>query len=173
MYKVNTVNKQEVRTHATKSVLTSTGLKDVSSVRKPSSKALSSKNSVLSNTRNQSGDVEVHVRKNKKTNVMSKKNVVQTKKIVTNVDVKNALKVKYIILWIVDSGCSKHMIGNLKLLKYFVEKFMGIIRFGNDHFEAIKGYGDYVLGNVTICHVYYVEVLEDMDAYRDKGMGSA
>ncbi|GJZ93727.1 integrase, catalytic region, zinc finger, CCHC-type containing protein [Tanacetum coccineum] len=73
MYKVNTVNKQEVRTHATKSVLTSTGLKDVSSVRKPSSKALSSKNSVLSNTRNQSGDVEVHVRKNKKTNVMSKK----------------------------------------------------------------------------------------------------
>ncbi|GJZ45874.1 retrovirus-related pol polyprotein from transposon TNT 1-94 [Tanacetum coccineum] len=31
--------------------------------------------------------------------------------------------------------------------------------FGNDHFIAITGYGDYVQGNLTICHVYYVEVL--------------
>ncbi|GJT78557.1 retrovirus-related pol polyprotein from transposon TNT 1-94 [Tanacetum coccineum] len=29
----------------------------------------------------------------------------------------------------------------------------------NDHFAAITGYGDYVHGNVTICHVYYVEGL--------------
>ncbi|GJY47120.1 hypothetical protein Tco_0436183 [Tanacetum coccineum] len=33
--------------------------------------------------------------------------------------------------------CSKHMTGNLKPLKIFVEKFMGTIRFGNDQFEAI------------------------------------
>ncbi|GJU12884.1 hypothetical protein Tco_1135280 [Tanacetum coccineum] len=32
-------------------------------------------------------------------------------------------------------------------------------RFGNDHFAAIIGYGDYVQGNLTICHVYYVEGL--------------
>ncbi|GJU72604.1 hypothetical protein Tco_1264009 [Tanacetum coccineum] len=32
-------------------------------------------------------------------------------------------------------------------------------RFGNDHFAAITGYGDYVQGNLTICHVYYVEGL--------------
>ncbi|GJY59596.1 retrovirus-related pol polyprotein from transposon TNT 1-94 [Tanacetum coccineum] len=57
----------------------------------------------------------------------------------------------------VDSGCSKHMTGNLKPLKNFVEKFMGTILFGNDHFEAITGYRDYVHGNATICHVYYVE----------------
>ncbi|GJX26696.1 copia protein [Tanacetum coccineum] len=31
-----------------------------------------------------------------------------------------------IVLWIVDSGCSKHMTGDLKLLKNFVEKFMGL-----------------------------------------------
>ncbi|GKA81406.1 retrovirus-related pol polyprotein from transposon TNT 1-94 [Tanacetum coccineum] len=32
-------------------------------------------------------------------------------------------------------------------------------RFGNDHFAAIIGYGDYVQGNLVICHVYYVEGL--------------
>ncbi|GJR68368.1 retrovirus-related pol polyprotein from transposon TNT 1-94 [Tanacetum coccineum] len=61
---------------------------------------------------------------------------------------------------IVDSGCSKHMTGNLQLLRNFVEKFMGTVRFGNDHFAAITGYGDYVQGNLMICHVYYVEGLE-------------
>ncbi|GKB82796.1 hypothetical protein Tco_0949691 [Tanacetum coccineum] len=137
-------------------------LKDVSSVRRPSSKGSSSKNSVLSNTKNQSEDVEVHVRTNKKTNVTSKNNVVQTKKIVTNVDVKNALKAKdviYIILWIIDSGCLKHMTDNLKLLKNFVENFIGIVRLGNVHFVAIIGYDDFVHGNVTKYHVYYVEGL--------------
>ncbi|GJZ97042.1 retrovirus-related pol polyprotein from transposon TNT 1-94, partial [Tanacetum coccineum] len=64
-----------------------------------------------------------------------------------------------LVLWIVDSGCSKHMTGNLKLLRNFVEKFMGTVHFGNDHFAVITGYGDYVQGNLTICHVYYVEGL--------------
>ncbi|GKB25049.1 integrase, catalytic region, zinc finger, CCHC-type containing protein [Tanacetum coccineum] len=36
---------------------------------------------------------------------------------------------------------------------------MGTVRFGNDHFAAITGYRDYVQGNLTICHVYYVEGL--------------
>ncbi|GJW56143.1 retrovirus-related pol polyprotein from transposon TNT 1-94 [Tanacetum coccineum] len=73
-------------------------------------------------------------------------------------NVSNA-NVIQLVLWIVDSGCSKHMTGNLQLLRNFVEKFMGIVRFGNDHFTAIIGYGDYVQGNITICHVYYVEGL--------------
>ncbi|GJX84782.1 hypothetical protein Tco_0335556 [Tanacetum coccineum] len=64
-----------------------------------------------------------------------------------------------IILWIVDSGCSKHMTGDQSRLENFVKKFMGAIRFGNDHFAAITGYGDYVQGNITVCHVYYVEGL--------------
>nr|GFB57137.1 uncharacterized mitochondrial protein AtMg00810-like [Tanacetum cinerariifolium] len=37
-----------------------------------------------------------------------------------------------IVLFIVDSGCSKHMTGNLKLLINFVEKFLGTVKFGND-----------------------------------------
>ncbi|GJT73837.1 retrovirus-related pol polyprotein from transposon TNT 1-94 [Tanacetum coccineum] len=67
------------------------------------------------------------------------------------------MQVIQLVLWIVDSGCSKHMTGNLQLLRNFIEKFMGTVRFGNDHFTAITGYGDYVQGNLTICHVYYVE----------------
>ncbi|GJW02614.1 retrovirus-related pol polyprotein from transposon TNT 1-94 [Tanacetum coccineum] len=52
------------------------------------------------------------------------------------------------------------MTGNLILLRNFIEKFKGTVRFRNDHFAAITGYGDYVQGNLTICHVYYVEGLE-------------
>nr|GFC31068.1 integrase, catalytic region, zinc finger, CCHC-type, peptidase aspartic, catalytic [Tanacetum cinerariifolium] len=43
--------------------------------------------------------------------------------------------------------CSKHMIGNLKLLINFVCKFMGTVRFGNDHVAAILGFGDLQWGN--------------------------
>ncbi|GKF05333.1 hypothetical protein Tco_0036001 [Tanacetum coccineum] len=54
-------------------------------------------------------------------------------------------KVVQIVLWVIDSGCSKHMTGDRSLLRNFVEKFMGIVRFGNDNFAAITGYGDYIL----------------------------
>nr|GEX33960.1 retrovirus-related Pol polyprotein from transposon TNT 1-94 [Tanacetum cinerariifolium] len=66
-------------------------------------------------------------------------------------------KIVQLILFIVDSGCTKHMTGNLKLLCNFVEKFMGIVRFRNDQFAPILGYGDLVQGNVTINRVYYVK----------------
>nr|GFC13534.1 hypothetical protein [Tanacetum cinerariifolium] len=50
-----------------------------------------------------------------------------------------------IVLFIIDSRCSKHMTGNLKLLINFVEKFLGTVKFGNDQIAPILGYGD--LGN--------------------------
>nr|GFC53984.1 retrovirus-related Pol polyprotein from transposon TNT 1-94 [Tanacetum cinerariifolium]GFC93844.1 retrovirus-related Pol polyprotein from transposon TNT 1-94 [Tanacetum cinerariifolium] len=64
-----------------------------------------------------------------------------------------------IVLFIVDSGCSKHMMGNLKLLINFVEKFLGTVKFGNDQIAPILGYGDLVQGAITIKWVYYVEGL--------------
>nr|GEY98281.1 copia protein [Tanacetum cinerariifolium] len=64
-----------------------------------------------------------------------------------------------IILFIIDSGCSKHMMGNLKLLTNFVEKFVGSVKFGNDQIAPILGYGDLVQGTVTIKRVYYIEEL--------------
>ncbi|GJS20478.1 retrovirus-related pol polyprotein from transposon TNT 1-94 [Tanacetum coccineum] len=63
------------------------------------------------------------------------------------------------VLWYLDSGCSKHMMGNRSKLKNFVEKFIGTVRFGNYHFRAIMGYGDYVYGDSVISRVYYVEGL--------------
>nr|GEU39883.1 uncharacterized mitochondrial protein AtMg00810-like [Tanacetum cinerariifolium] len=64
-----------------------------------------------------------------------------------------------IVLFIVESGCSKHMTRNLRLLINFVEKFMGTVKFGNDQISPILGYGDLVQGVVTIKRVYYVERL--------------
>ncbi|GKB23248.1 retrovirus-related pol polyprotein from transposon TNT 1-94 [Tanacetum coccineum] len=49
-------------------------------------------------------------------------------------DKRPSVHVIQLVLWIVDSGCSKHMTGNLSLLRNFVEKFMGTVCFGNDHF---------------------------------------
>ncbi|GJS88750.1 retrovirus-related pol polyprotein from transposon TNT 1-94 [Tanacetum coccineum] len=49
--------------------------------------------------------------------------------------------------------------GNLTMLCNFVEKYLGTVRFGNDEFAPILGYGDLVQGNITINRVYYVEGL--------------
>nr|GEY04857.1 retrovirus-related Pol polyprotein from transposon TNT 1-94 [Tanacetum cinerariifolium] len=64
-----------------------------------------------------------------------------------------------IVLFIVNSGCSKHMTRNLKLLINFEEKFLGTVKFRNDQIAPILGYGDLVQGSVTIKMVYYVEGL--------------
>nr|GEZ81399.1 retrovirus-related Pol polyprotein from transposon TNT 1-94 [Tanacetum cinerariifolium] len=64
-----------------------------------------------------------------------------------------------IILFIVDSRCSKHMTGNLKLLINFVEKFPGTVKFRNDQIAPIISYEDLVQGVVMIKRVYYVEGL--------------
>ncbi|GJV41263.1 retrovirus-related pol polyprotein from transposon TNT 1-94 [Tanacetum coccineum] len=64
-----------------------------------------------------------------------------------------------LILFIVDSGCTKHMTGNILILYNFVEKYLGTVRFGNDQFAPILGYRDLVQGNITINRVYYVEGL--------------
>nr|GEW51964.1 retrovirus-related Pol polyprotein from transposon TNT 1-94 [Tanacetum cinerariifolium] len=72
---------------------------------------------------------------------------------------KPCANVVQICLWCVDSGCSKHMTRNIKLLINFVWKFLGTVRFGNDHIAVILGYGDLKWGNITIIRVYFVEGL--------------
>nr|GFA13588.1 retrovirus-related Pol polyprotein from transposon TNT 1-94 [Tanacetum cinerariifolium] len=64
-----------------------------------------------------------------------------------------------IVLWYLDSGCSKHMTEDRSRLLNFVKKFIRTVRFGNDHFGAIMGYGDYVVGKNVISMVYYMEGL--------------
>nr|GEV69994.1 hypothetical protein [Tanacetum cinerariifolium] len=44
-------------------------------------------------------------------------------------------------------------------LRNFMKKFIGTVRFENDHFGAIMGYGDYVISDNVISKVYYMEGL--------------
>nr|GEZ83545.1 hypothetical protein [Tanacetum cinerariifolium] len=79
-----------------------------------------------------------------------------------------------IYLWIIDSGCSKHMTGNRALLMNFVEKFLRTVRFGNNDFAVIAGYGDVIISSMTIKKVYYVEGLGhnlfSVGQFCDKGL---
>ncbi|GKA77291.1 retrovirus-related pol polyprotein from transposon TNT 1-94 [Tanacetum coccineum] len=63
---------------------------------------------------------------------------------------KDTTNVVQIILWYLDSSCSKHMTGQRSQLINIVSKFMGTVRFENDHVVVIKGYGDYQIENVMI-----------------------
>ncbi|GJV81984.1 hypothetical protein Tco_1517854 [Tanacetum coccineum] len=64
-----------------------------------------------------------------------------------------------IILWYLDSGCSKHMTGHRDKLINFVSKFIATVRFSSGHFATIMGYGDLQIENIIISRVYYVEGL--------------
>nr|GEZ95461.1 retrovirus-related Pol polyprotein from transposon TNT 1-94 [Tanacetum cinerariifolium] len=64
-----------------------------------------------------------------------------------------------IVLWYLDSGYSKHMTGDRSWLKNFVKKLIRTVRFRNDHFDAIMGYGYYMISDNVISRVYYVKGL--------------
>nr|GEX82529.1 reverse transcriptase domain-containing protein [Tanacetum cinerariifolium] len=87
---------------------------------------------------------------------------------------RDSMNIVQICLWIIDSGCSKDMMGNRALLTNFVEKFLGTVRFGNNDFAVIAGYGDVVIGSMTIKKVYYVEDLGhnlfSVGQFCDKGL---
>nr|GFB03165.1 integrase, catalytic region, zinc finger, CCHC-type, peptidase aspartic, catalytic [Tanacetum cinerariifolium] len=72
--------------------------------------------------------------------------------------INKSLVVQFVV-WYLDSGCSKHITGDRSQLINFVQKFLGTVKFGNDHVAKIMDYGDYQIGNVTISRVYYVEGL--------------
>nr|GEU68402.1 integrase, catalytic region, zinc finger, CCHC-type, peptidase aspartic, catalytic [Tanacetum cinerariifolium] len=94
--------------------------------------------------------VEVHPRNNKSS--VKRKNRVDS-------SISYKRTVVQIVLWYLDLGCLKHMMGDRSRLRNFVKRFIGIVRFGNDHFGAIMGYEDYVIGDSVISRVYYVEGL--------------
>nr|GEU84320.1 retrovirus-related Pol polyprotein from transposon TNT 1-94 [Tanacetum cinerariifolium] len=87
---------------------------------------------------------------------------------------RDSMHIVQICLWIIDSGCSKHMMGNRALLTNFMEKFLGTVRFGNNDFAIIAGYGYVVIGSMTIKKVYYVEGLRhnlfSVGQFCDKGL---
>nr|GEY27467.1 retrovirus-related Pol polyprotein from transposon TNT 1-94 [Tanacetum cinerariifolium] len=81
---------------------------------------------------------------------------VELRKLKGKVVVDNVVQ---IVLSYLDYGCSKHMTRDRSQLTNFVNKYLGTVKFGNDHVAKIVGYGDYQIGNVTISRVYYVKGL--------------
>nr|GEW94581.1 retrovirus-related Pol polyprotein from transposon TNT 1-94 [Tanacetum cinerariifolium] len=63
---------------------------------------------------------------------------------------RDSLNIVQICLWIINLGSSKHMTDNRART----------IRFGNNDFIVIAGYGDVVIGLMTIKKDYYVNGLE-------------
>nr|GEZ33705.1 integrase, catalytic region, zinc finger, CCHC-type, peptidase aspartic, catalytic [Tanacetum cinerariifolium] len=57
-------------------------------------------------------------------------------------------QVPMFLLYFLPAGCPNHPL-----------KFLGTVKFGNDHVAKIMGFEDYQIGNVTISRVYYVEGL--------------
>nr|GEZ73445.1 retrovirus-related Pol polyprotein from transposon TNT 1-94 [Tanacetum cinerariifolium] len=79
--------------------------------------------------------------------------------IVNSIDKPVVTLVFQIVLWYLDSECSMHMTGDRSQLINFIQKFLGTVKFRNDHVAKIMGYGDYKIGNVTMSRVYFVEGL--------------
>nr|GEW76451.1 hypothetical protein [Tanacetum cinerariifolium] len=79
--------------------------------------------------------------------------------LIKQVNIKSAensnLNVVQIILWYLDSGSSRHMTRDRSQVTNFVNKFMGTVKFGNDHVAKIMGYGDYKIGNFTNLEVAF------------------
>nr|GEX38214.1 hypothetical protein [Tanacetum cinerariifolium] len=101
-------------------------------------------------------NLEDHLRKVRPS--LNKKKSVIDMKVISSVT-NSKLNVVQIVLWYLDSECSKHMTEDCSQLINFVQKFLGTVKFGNDHVAKIMGYGDYKIGNVTISRVYFVEGL--------------
>ncbi|GJX55472.1 retrovirus-related pol polyprotein from transposon TNT 1-94, partial [Tanacetum coccineum] len=128
----------------------STGVKSCTDASGSQPKSNTKKNRILPAKSVNKKNVEEHPRKNKcnlktknrgDSSISSKRTVIQ------------------IILWYLDSDCSKHMMGDRSRLRNFMKKFIGTVRFGNDHFGAIMGLWKIMDGDSVISMVYYVEGL--------------
>nr|GEY86216.1 putative reverse transcriptase domain-containing protein [Tanacetum cinerariifolium] len=71
--------------------------------------------------------------------------VVAQESVVTKVYTRRP-KVVQIVLWYLDSGCSKHMTGDRSQLTNFVHNFLGTVKFSNDHIAKIMRHMIYSKG---------------------------
>nr|GEX78511.1 retrovirus-related Pol polyprotein from transposon TNT 1-94 [Tanacetum cinerariifolium] len=124
-----------------------------SSVRRPKHSGVIWKKKGSSNTSNVEMSFVSHLKLNKDVKRYSCKDLLscnnshlgETSSAFTCNDAMNAScnsRIVQICLWIIDSGCSKHMTGNRALLMNFMEKFLETVCFGNNDFAVITGYGD-------------------------------
>ena len=72
-----------------------------------------------------------------------------------------ALKAHDSCLWYLDSGCSKHMIGNKALFKTLFEGKIGIVTFGDGSKSVIRGIGTVDIPGLPVFEdVWYVDGLK-------------
>ncbi|KAI3729612.1 hypothetical protein L6452_18273 [Arctium lappa] len=92
-------------------------------------------------------------------NSVSASNKVSTAKPVSAANSGNQ-QLKGKSIWHVDSGCSRHMTGNMACLKNFKKIDGGHVAFGNTPDEGkISGKGDVTKGKMTFEDVHYIEQL--------------
>ncbi|GJV52387.1 hypothetical protein Tco_1448128 [Tanacetum coccineum] len=130
----------------------SIGVVSSSTVRRPESKDSNLKNNVLLHTKSKSTSKDVKKSQSSVSLVSNKhdtlnSNVSKSKANVLNAKIVNAVKISL----------------NLK--------FMETIRFGNDHFTTITGYGDYVQGNFTIYVTYTMLRVLDVTPPKSQRIG--
>ena len=79
------------------------------------------------------------------------------------------------VVWILDSGCSRHMTGDRALLSNVVEKAGPVVTFGDNSKGLTQGYGSLQAGNVIIENVSVVQGLQhnllSISQFCDKGYG--
>nr|AGM34082.1 hypothetical protein [Lactuca sativa] len=64
-------------------------------------------------------------------------------------------------VWYIDSGCSRHMTGRKgELREFWSLKDGGIVKYGNNSYGTIKGYGMITNGDFSIIKVAYIEGLQ-------------
>ncbi|GJZ35516.1 hypothetical protein Tco_0581333 [Tanacetum coccineum] len=144
------------------------------SVRRPKSKDTKIKDRVLKNTidksafvhvRNISSSVSIESNKHETMNLtkhQSKASVLNTKTVNAVNDGLNIICVscrKDVFMLSHEKCVSRYALSRDSRVKRALFHYPRTVRFKNDHIAAITRYGDYVQGNLTICHVYYVEGL--------------
>ncbi|KAL8134558.1 hypothetical protein AgCh_009540 [Apium graveolens] len=76
----------------------------------------------------------------------------------------NSTSIKFVnkkkVIWIIDSGCSIHMTGDIALLSQFEEKNGPLVTFGDNNKDLTVGYDKLISGNVVIQDVALVAGLE-------------
>ncbi|KAL8088376.1 hypothetical protein AgCh_038232 [Apium graveolens] len=77
------------------------------------------------------------------------------------------------VIWIIDSGWSRHMTGNKALLSQFEEKVGPLVTFGDNSTGFTMGYENIFSGNIVIDDVALVAGLEvnllSVSQFADKG----
>nr|GEX28304.1 retrovirus-related Pol polyprotein from transposon TNT 1-94 [Tanacetum cinerariifolium] len=143
--------KQQTMNKTNEPVILSTGVKGATAASRSKPKSNTKKDRTLP-AKSDMKKVEVHSRNNK-SNV--KKRIMLI--LVIAISVKQVWQATGKLFATV--GCSKHMMGDRSRLRNFVKKFIRTVRFMNDYFSAIMGYGNYVIGDSVISKVYYAEGL--------------